>query len=413
MSPKKIVIWDDDKENAEEWASRIRDMIEEINVGAQGPKELETEISELVARQGAFLKGGEREKCEIAFDDADVAIIDNDLFELDRYAGLTAETAAYLARVYTSCKIIVVVNLTTDIDFDLSLKGHPESKADLHINDKVLDNPGLWSECPRRDSGYRPWHWPLLLDAPEQFAARQEGLVQLLSREPEKTILDYFGFDQGARDRLSRSARGFLHPKIPAEEVTFFDFVTGNGNAVDPKEEKEGQKLMEVRDVEMIARICAARLHKWFERLVLGPQDILVDLPHLVQRFPFLLPESGREDVNIWNQTVNLREICGLSDPGLVEFARFAAPDWVSRPLFWWPRLEEKEDLSDLLLKESKGNPCDFVFREDTSNFGTRESSHSFVAAFHSAFDQRYVSRPDDAEEIGVITYAPQSRLAR
>ena len=45
--------------------------------------------------------------------------------------------------------------------------------------------------------------------------------------------------------------------------------------------------------MEIIARVVAAYIDRWFRRDVLGPQEALVDLPHLLMRLPFLLGEKA------------------------------------------------------------------------------------------------------------------------
>ena len=45
-----------------------------------------------------------------------------------------------------------------------------------------------------------------------------------------------------------------------------------------------------------IERVAAARLGKWLERLVLPGQNVLVDAPHLVSRFPSLVAADDLDE---------------------------------------------------------------------------------------------------------------------
>ena len=214
-------------------------------------------------------------------DNTDILIVDNDLFALENFSDFSAEMVATRARVYTTCGYIVVLNRSPDLDFDLSLLGHSDSKADLHINDRFVADDGLWLTCPKEGGTFRPWHWPLLRASARLYKARVSELRDFLaSDERDMPILDYFGFAEDAKNRLSRSARAFLHPRRQAEEVSFHDFLAGNAKSVDVK---DGEKIISKRDNSKIAQICAHRISKLLDRLILGPQDVLVDLPHLVE----------------------------------------------------------------------------------------------------------------------------------
>ena len=239
-------------------------------------------------------------------DGTDILIVDNDLFELENFSDFSAEMVANRARVYTTCGCIVVLNRSPDLDFDLSLVGHSDSKADLHINDRFIADDGLWLTCPKEGRTFRPWHWPLLRAAAKLYKSRVDQLREfLMSHERDMPILDYFGFAEDAKNRLSRSARAFLHPSRRAEEVSFYDFLAGNARAVDVK---DGTKIIGKRDNDRVAQICAHRISKLLDRLILGPQDVLIDLPHLVERLPFLIPPDQRESPDFWSSMARLED---------------------------------------------------------------------------------------------------------
>ena len=278
----KITVWDDDLEAAAGWRDEIEQVLRERgvegNIVAHERDKIRSELQVLHdKRKRSIEEKDENENAGISeLDDTDILVVDNDLFALDEFVDLSAEMVAARVLVYAKCAYIVVLNLNPDIDFDLSLIGHPASKADLHVNDQFVSNPGLWMECPRENHAFRPWAWPLLVSQAELQRARTEELKQVLAQgDPDIPILDYFAFNETARSRLSRSTRGFLHPRKDIKDVSFKDFITGNADAIDVK---DAEGAISDGDVSIIARICARRLSKWLSHFVLGPQDILIDL---------------------------------------------------------------------------------------------------------------------------------------
>lgn len=405
----KIGVWDDDEEAAADWSSELEAALgDETSVYAAKAKEIEGELQVLHERRRRYINGKEArlaDSCEL--DDVDILIVDNDLFDLPHLNDLSAETVANRVGVYTDCASIVVLNLSPDIDFDLTLLGHPASKADVHINDGFVANPGLWQSCPRKDGAFRPWEWPLLSKAGPLHGARKEGATVLLgSDEREMPILDFLGFGPSARLRLSRSARAFLHPKKPAETVSFGDFVDGNEMAVS---RDDGEQMVKREDWAMVARIVARRISTWISRYVLGPQDVLVDLPHVVEKMPFVIPAEKQEAADFWSSCASLDD-APISLVDELGISRFGKAEWLDRPAFWADGLESEENVAKLLDK-AKANPRGFVFCEDASWFFPAVECDQFVAGYNSMTDRRFVRW---LEAQGASNrYGPQSRLAR
>ena len=406
----KICIWDDDVNAADEWKSALQVVLQDSGAQIHAVKadEIEGELEVLHERRKSLTDSGEDASVDqrSELDDTDILIVDNDLFDLPRLSDVSAETVANRAGVYTECACIVVLNLDIDVDFDLTLLGHPESKADFHINDKFVADLGLWLHCPRDGGTFRPWHWPLLLSAVALYKSRVEDLVKLLeSDEREMPILDYLGFGDGAKRRLSRSARAFLHPKKPAEKTTFMDFIDGNAKAVS---QIDAEQILARRDVRKIARIGARRISKWLAHYILGPQDVLVDLPHLVEKMPFVVPEEERSSVEFWNSCARLDQApVWLAEELRVE--PFSMGNWFDRPVFWTDGIETEENL-ERLLAATNANPDGLVFCEDASAFHDAEVCEQFVAGHNAVSDSRFIRwLKEEGEE---IRYGPQSRLA-
>lgn len=410
MTKRKIIVCYDVEIDTEGWCEVVREALgtdssldDAYEVPSLSLGKIKSGIHDLFARRKQAREEGTWDEGGGLFDDAEILIIDYDLALSSDESPITAETVARLARAFTPCGAIVVLNQYRDIDLDLSLLGHPDSCADLNINSKSLDLKGLWSSTI--SGSFRPWHWPILPDA----AHRQHSRVQqLLEGGLDQPILEFFGFDESVFRHMSRSSKGFLHPNPGSKwsAVTFLDFVSKSGNAIDPKDTDAIVERRTEKTHEAVARVAAARIAKWLERMVLAPQDILVDVPHLVERIPFLLT-GDRNQIETWNATVDLTKVNGIDATSISEYA-FKQKDWLSRPAFWWPRIDSDEGLTNKLLADTEGNPVDFVFQEDVSKFGRREDSKEFVAAFHSVYDRRYVSAAEDQN----FSYAPSVRFA-
>ena len=398
MTKPTILICDDEETQAKDWRDSVCsvDTIQDkYDVHAPPKGEIQDAVRVLLERQKTLREGKECAQSTCMFDSAQILIVDYDLLFLSDTEPdqINAERIAALPRPCSNCGFIAVLNQYPGVDFDLTLKGHPESRADINIPAKHLDNPGLWTE-PFTE--FRPWHWPLLPLAAERHGQRVKDIRQNL----EKPILEFLGFPDEAIERMSRTALGFLHPTNP-RKATFREFVVDSGNAADRKDAQA------IRDRDyIVARVAGARISKWLERMVLASQDILIDPPHLVERMPFLL-NGPQDEVDSWNATVSLAQSEGLRIDK-VEKYRFAREHWLSRPAFWWPSIDIDEALTKQFVTDKDGNPSDLVFREDVSNFGVREVSLEFIAAFHTAYDRRYVSSPLPSQ----ITYTPSVRFA-
>ena len=408
----KITVWDDDTGAAIRWKGNIDGLLSNPEVLVEAPSKgvIDTELQILHERRKRYIADGDMDtNTGSRLDDTDILVVDNDLFELGTFKDLSAEVVAMRACTYTSCAYIVVLNVNPDIDFDLSLLGYPDSKADLHINDQFIAQDGLWLKCPREEGAFRPWCWPLLLTAAKLQKARVDELTEFLATEENQNtaILDYFSFGEAARNRLSRSAKAFLHPAIPARDVNFLQFVRGNAKAVGIK---DGEQMWARRDTEMIARVCARRIAKWLTHFVLGSQDVLIDLPHLVAQLPFLVPSDRRVSEDFWN-SLAVPEGAAIKELAEdVDAARFVRGEWFDRPVFWWDEFDTEENF-EKLISAGAVNEGGLVFCEDASSFHPVDLCRRFVAAFQSTSDNRFV-RWFDVENPN-YNYSPQSRFAR
>lgn len=389
MKKPPILVCDDQPKSVAIWRRRLQALRIPFSVEGLAGQSLSDAVAEMEER---------RERCRKArrpvdwedhqFDRAAMLIIDYDLLHLDKSSYLTGENVAYLARCYSRCGLIIAVNqFDTNNAFDLTLKGHPESYADLNLGGDQVHNPGLWD---KNWSGFRPWYWPLLPTAYKAFTRR----VKALRGNLHQPILQYLGFPADTVKALPRTIREFLGTGKAPETTTFRKFVGNSGMGLRAKDKVLGD--------EWVARIAAARLGKWLERLVLPGQDILVDAPHLAGRYPSLLDGDLRKPTT-WNKTSDLRDLrrAGLRG-GRIESCRLRRQDWLSRPAWFWMELSKYETIREVRQPWST-EPPDFVFCEDVSRFLPRAEAREFVADVASPFARRFVVNPSSCEDAKLV----------
>ena len=294
------------------------------------------------------------------FDEAAIFIIDYDLLKSQATKFLTGEIIAYIVRCFSECKLIVGLNQYGHNSFDLTLRGHPESFADLNLGVDQLSNPDLWrgnwGDFRQR---YRPWYWPNLSDALGNFDRKVEEALENL----DKPICEVLCFGPELFRLLPRTVVQFIgkvEGKEP-DETTLREFVLQSGNGLRPKDAT-------ISDKNVLARVGAARISKWLERLVLPEQDFLVDAPHLVSRYPSLITDDEKK-IKAWNRTAQLVDCDELGlNTDLIEPCRFEKDYWVSRPVWFWDKLRECESIQEIKEPWLTVKPS-WVFCEDAFSF--------------------------------------------
>ena len=386
---KKIMIYDDDGEVARELQESLEALPllgSDYEICALDNKRFEKSMEVLKERRCQIRKDGEWPSgLETDLDETAIFVIDYDLFNINAF--LTGEDVAYSARCFSTCGLIVGLNQYYEVDFDLTLKGHPESFADLNIRGEQLSNPNLWGEG---GNGFRPWYWPLLPQFEQNLAKR----VDDVERNLDQSIWDVLDFDPGSFDILPRSISQFIGSE--PTRTTFRDFVKESGNGMRPQDSKEAGD-------DILARVGAARISKWLERLVLPELDILVDAPHLVSRYPSLM-NGNKCKIGTWNKTTRLLSYKELGlDTDKIEPFRFK-DFWLSRPAWFWDKVREHNEILEVREPWETIRPGG-VFCEDLSKFD--EGDHrEFVAKVESPFARRFV------KELDGIKYQPRVRFS-
>jgi len=408
MSQNEILIFDDSVGSRDKWCNdllSIKSARKNFDIATVDDDEFKDFLAVLEERRRLARK----EKAVFKpnrLDKTAILVLDYDLIDLDTVTSLTAEHVAYLVRCYSTCGVIVIVNqLVNQFGgnyFDLSLKGRLESFGDLNVPACQLASGGLWEEPL---TGFRPWLWPILPDAATAFKRR----VSELKGHLDDSILDFLGISHDVAQIMPRSIREFLTKGDHPETTTFREFVTESGSGLTPKDRPI--------DDRFVAGIAAARIALWLENLVLPGQDILVDAPHLVSRFPSLL-SAKPQNVTSWRKTCSLgsENTLGIRHGQISPF-KFAPRNWLSRPAWFWRELSNCEDIQEVKEPWSTERPG-HVFCEDVSAFLPREATREFVADLQSQFARRFVVDPNSkkagrlAESVSGVNYRPSVRLS-
>ena len=396
-----IRVCDDEQESRDQWVADIKSALGNDHRHFVEPFDNRA-VGELLERQTSYRLNQPRNEEECAFDTADVLVVDYDLVFIDpKKAHHTGEEIARLARIYSRCGYIIVLNQgNRTADFDLTMRGRHRSYADLNIPAKTIKHPALWG--PAEPGDFAPWVWD---DIPAILKGRLTLVAELgLEGRIESSVVGLLGMPDEALAELSDEAFAFVNPTAETQQELrdttisqFLGFTT---------ERKDVDTILRDRPERAIG-LAIARLGKWLSRLVLGPQEILIDVPHLLQRYPFVLdPAFGDvNDPRTWNAAV-LEGAASIAEPFRTECAFIRSRDWIAKDSFWWPTLERHPAANKLRAGFDFDRVPDIVFAEDISMFIPQGDATTFRAAFHNRFDRRFIAKLDHAE------YGPSRRLA-
>lgn len=410
----KVAICDDESLNRDTWKDELGNL-------SKFNDTFEVELIVADDENGVFRKAidglGDRKKQarstpsekiveENLFDKVDLLIVDYDLINAAHGKWITGEEIAYLARCYSSCKVIVAVNQFGSNPFDLNLTGHfPESFADINLGDKQVSNPGLWLD--KWPDGFRPWSWPILPNLIRDMDKRVENVS---GANLDKPIKDVLGFNDEAWRLLPRDTVAWITPrdsKKSSDQITIREVIGNSKIGLRHKDEPMSE--------EAVARIAAARLGQWLDYAVLAAQDILVDAPHLVERYPSLTGKNPPtiEQLNAFALIASAADL-GL-DAQLAEMA-FEKPHWLSRPAWYWPAVTQATWIKEVLDPWGAVAP-DAFFCEDISRFMPIDQTREFRVRVPSVYDTRRCVDPSatGAESwkaaLDNVDYQPNGRL--
>ena len=397
----KIRVCDDETEMADEWVTKIRSVISgEFEIS--NINDATKEISNLLMRKITVDEGGNPSDIDSEFDSIDILVVDYDLVHLDADGGrTTGEGIARLARSYSRCGAIAVMNQFKGPQFDLGMRGHLDSFADVNLDANLINSPALWRIVSATEN-FNPTTWrplPRILNAGRQLSEQLEkdGL--------DTEITSILGLNEDAIAHLSDTAFGFLDmgAKTTSElaAVPLRSFL---------------ERSLDARQVTHLAEnaykflydFAAYRLMKWLDRAVLRPMDVLIDAPHLIDRLPFLIDveKIDQSNHNDWAEAASSPTAL-LRWNELESFHNKKASAILGRDVFDWYRMVDDdriEELQDKYLDLQDESPR-FFLAEDTSRFVEREKLTRYRADFHNFGDRRGI------ENIKGITYGPLRRM--
>jgi len=379
MSEGKILIYDDDKSLLRRHSRRLEkvEALKDFDIRPLENQDFKDAFDELIKRRKAALHNKNRRESTVVFDEAKIFIIDFNLVEIN--VGLNGEEVAYNLLCFSDCEYIIGLNrFHSDRVFDLGLTGNIESYSDINISYRDLENEGLWTG---ESTGYRPWYWPAVLSYLKQ---RRKQINEVKNNIDEK-ISKVLEIPEDVMVCLPNKAGSYsgVDGKRTVQ-LTFDDFLRKSDLALMPKERRK----MEL-STRRKAKIAASRLSKWIEGIVMPGQNVLVDAPHLVSRYPSLL--KGRKDnLENWNKTAKFTSVSNLGIQQSKIRSSIFKRHWVSRPVWLWPDLSENSKIPE--VKEPwKKKDYDFVFAEDASSFFLKKDCRSFVSNVDSPFKIRYI----------------------
>ncbi len=392
MTKKKLLLFDDEDLLKNQYIENLEDYVsDEYEIVSIKTDQFVDIVEILRNRKKTVNEKQDDSNWNKEFDDAAIFIIDYELFKADSKIEW-GEDFAYYLRYFSKCDYILGLNRFGDKTFDLTLIGHLDSYADLNIGSEDLLNRGLWTN---NFNDYRPWYWPTVISYQKSFEKKVEDVLHNLT----KPIHEVLKIPSNVLIAISNSAGNQLGVEgKDISTVTFEDFFR-KSNIVLKYKDKDNHY-----SEPMISRIIAARISKWLERSILPGQDILVDAPHLVSRYPSLL-QGEPEDVNSWNASTNQEsfEEAGINFKLIEEF-RMKNVHWFSRPVWIWSDVSECKDITEV-TKPWKIIESDFVFAEDASKFFNAKECRQFLPEISSPYTRRFIKFFED------VTYSEKSRL--
>ena len=284
----KILIVDDDLERATQWCEELKSH----TYGSSSTVLNNNEVLELLQiveeRRKAVRTKNDIYNIDCVLDDFDILIVDYDLQDLSQTGHwATGIQIATLARALSKVKTIVLVNQFGTNSFDLRMTQTQNSPADFDVGSAQLTNPSLWDTASNPSCVPWTWHTDLVL-RPSQFSETCEWISQNFNQP----VLQSIGF--------ANTIEGDNEGTFIAES----DWPSGlNGPHCTFKQLVENSDFLPLKDrldiaslPECSTRIAAAIVLGWIDRMVVPSQEILIDVPHLISYYPWLLKDNTSLD---------------------------------------------------------------------------------------------------------------------
>ena len=392
----KILVFDDQSDLAADWADQIGAAMGEAgNVSVL--TEPDADFEAVVARKVSIKEDKEVDTTRTIFDELDVLVVDFDLVLMDGKNGrTTGEGLARLMRTYSTCGAIVVMNQYKGAPFDLGMRGHLDSFADLNVAATLISQEALWKDVAPAEGLLKPTTWVALADLVDGAARLTEKLVEVGRGQPIHEVL---GLKEDALPLLSDTAYGFVSSTVEDAKglaaTTVEDFLKYSLNE---------QEFAFIETDDTYANGFAAfRLLKWLDRAVLRPMNVLIDVGHLIERIPLLLDFEKLDVKEPDDWTRGSRELSTFLNQDIV--AKYRNEDvstFLGKDVFDWYRLEADEAVVQLQDDAFDAVPERFLYSETSSRFlspeATADKLVQFRADFHNFGDRRSFERIEGIE---------------
>lgn len=396
----RVRVCDDVENVADDWVVQIKLVTEGHDVARMAYAK--DEVSNLLRRKLAAERNEDPMAQACGFDDVDILAVDYDLLHLDEAGGrTTGEGVARLARTFSKCGVIVVMNQFKGPQFDLGLRGHLGSFADINIAAALVGRAALWRDLEPAPDQFEPTIWTPL---PRLFAAVRKLSTSFEDAGLGAEIMSMIGLPEAALAALSDTAFGFISLKAQtADQLAkvsvreFLERSLGDDRLV---------ATLEASPAKILFSFAAFRIAKWLERAVLRPMDVLVDGAHLVDRLPFMI-DSKKVDIT---KSVNWARAAANPTDALrwdilAKYHNEKASAVLGRTVFDWYRLAEDDEIDRLQDAYLAADEVRYFLAEDTSRFVERNAIVRFRADFHNFGDRRAI------EQLPDISYGPMRRV--
>ena len=414
MSERQILVCDDDLDRGKNWANRVQKALAETTgfvVAALPPHEFAAAFRGLESRRALARDVdadsiGPADEADLTaasrIDSADVLIVDYDLSPdkhrtpdpLDdgravaELLGKSGEDFIYLARCFSGAKGVVVVNQEVQRQsFDLTLQRFSNSLADVNVTGFDIGRSSLWLGA---GEDFHPWSWPPLCSVPMKVERRMALIGDL-----DQLVLD--ALQLADNEHFYALTQTQLDPLGDDPQMTTFRML-----ATQSRLGLKGHDKGLGADDELVRRVATVAVARWLECFVVPAQNVLIDLPHLAQRFPAVVI-GDRRDADVWNRVASLEDVGDAVNTDLLSVGSAdAASDWTSRQVWSLPRIATA---ARAIARPAPPDGPVFVFCEDTSRFVDLSAAHEFESGVAGPFIQRFVEQLDDIE------YSPRGRL--
>lgn len=396
----QIRVCDDVEDIADGWVAAIKDVVPPDWDVARMVAAKDS-VSHLLQRKLAVEKGDDPLVQASEFDPVDVLVVDYDLLHLDGAGSrTTGEGVARLARSLSTCGAIVVMNQFKGPQFDLGMRGHLDSFADVNIEASLVGQRALWKRSEPEAGTFNPTTWT---PVPDLLASGRALAAKFASEGLEFPIMTLLGLNAEALAELSDTAFGFVSQKAQTAEdlaaVTLRDFV-------ERSLDEELVRSLSDQAPRILFAFAAFRLVKWLDRAVLRPMDVLVDAAHLLDRLPFMIDPTKADpaDPMSWSKAVGSPQEVLRWDV-LEKYQNALASSALGKAVFDWFRLAKDEQVDEMQDEYLKGQANRFFLAEDTSRFIEKAQLTLFRADFHNFGDRRGIEKLDG------ISYGPLRRI--